>query len=108
MATPATEPRAAPTPADPYARYEGIFESITAPFAFVDLDAMWANTRDLLHMAAGVPIRVASKSVRCRSLLRRILERDTGFTGLLTFTLPETLWLAGEGFEDLVLAYPSA
>jgi D-serine deaminase-like pyridoxal phosphate-dependent protein len=107
MATPATEPRTVPAPADLHARYEATFESTTAPFAFVDLDAMWANGDDLLRMAAGVPIRVASKSVRCRALLRRILERDAGFRGLLTFTLAETLWLAGEGFENLVLAYPS-
>ncbi|MGH2988545.1 MAG: amino acid deaminase/aldolase [Solirubrobacterales bacterium] len=108
MATQASEPATAPSSADPYARYESIFESVTAPFAFVDLDAMWANAADLRRMAAGVPIRVASKSVRCRALLRRILERDPGFRGLLTFTLPETLWLAGEGFENLVLAYPTA
>ena len=93
---------------DLHARYEAAFDSITAPFAFVDLDAMWANADDLLRMAAGTPIRVASKSVRCRALLGRILERDPGFRGLLTFTLPEALWLAENGFEDLVLAYPAA
>src|SRR5665809_2047 len=108
MATQASEPATAPFSANPYARYEAILESVTAPFAFVDLDAMWANAAELLRMANGVPIRVASKSVRCRALLRRILERDPGFRGLLTFTLAETLWLASEGFENLVLAYPSA
>ena len=40
--------------------------------------------------------------------MRWILERDAGFRGLLTFTLPETLWLASEGFENLLLAYPTA
>ena len=93
---------------DLHARYEAAFASLTAPFAFVDLDAMWANADDLLRMAAGTPIRVASKSVRCRALLGAILDRDPGFRGLLTFTLPETLWLAENGFDDLVLAYPTA
>jgi D-serine deaminase-like pyridoxal phosphate-dependent protein len=93
---------------DLHARYETAFASVAAPFAFVDLDAMWSNATDLLRMAGGVPIRVASKSVRCRALLRGILDRDPGFRGLLTFTLPETLWLAEDGFEDLVLAYPTA
>jgi D-serine deaminase-like pyridoxal phosphate-dependent protein len=58
--------------------------------------------------AAGKPIRVASKSVRCRPLLERILDRDPGFRGLLTFTLPETLWLAEQGHEDMLVAYPTA
>jgi D-serine deaminase-like pyridoxal phosphate-dependent protein len=107
MATQA-EPATTATVADPYERYEAALESIVPPFAFVDLDAMRANVTDLLGMARGVPIRVASKSVRCRALLRWILERDAGFRGLLTFTLPETLWLASEGFEDLLLAYPTA
>ena len=89
-------------------RYEEIFAEVEAPFAFVDLDAMWSNGADMLRRAAAKPIRVASKSVRCRPLLERILARDERFRGLLTFTLPETLWLAEQGFEDLLLAYPTA
>ena len=85
-----------------------IFAEVEAPFAFVDLDAMWANADDMLRRAAGKPIRVASKSVRCRALLERILDRDERFRGLLTFTLPETLWLAEQGYEDMLLAYPTA
>jgi D-serine deaminase-like pyridoxal phosphate-dependent protein len=91
-----------------YEELEQIFGATTAPFAFVDLDAMWSNAREMLGRAGGVPIRVASKSVRCRSLLTSILEFDPGFRGLMTFTLPETLWLHGHGFRDLLVAYPSA
>jgi D-serine deaminase-like pyridoxal phosphate-dependent protein len=87
--------------------YERIFAEVEAPFAFVDLDAMWANADDMLRRAAGKPVRVASKSVRCRALLERILRRDERFRGLLTFTLPETLWLADHRFEDLLVAYPT-
>ena len=94
--------------AQTHRRYEEIFAEVEAPFAFVDLDAMWANAEEMLARAAGKPIRVASKSVRCRPLLERVLRRDERFRGLLTFTLPETLWLAEQGFEDLLLAYPTA
>jgi D-serine deaminase-like pyridoxal phosphate-dependent protein len=91
-----------------HAEYEEIFADVEAPFAFVDLDAMWRNAEAMLGRAAGKPVRVASKSVRCRALLEAILRRDERFAGLLTFTLPETLWLAEQGFEDLLLAYPTA
>ncbi|MGH2822953.1 MAG: alanine racemase [Thermoleophilaceae bacterium] len=74
----------------------------------VDLDAMWSNGREMLARAQGTPIRVASKSVRCRPLLAAILDRDPGLRGLMTFTLRESLWLHGHGFEDLLLAYPTA
>jgi D-serine deaminase-like pyridoxal phosphate-dependent protein len=94
--------------ADAYRRYEIAFASLDPPFAFVDLGAMWSNAGEMLRRAQGKPIRVASKSVRCRPLLERILARDPGFQGLLTYTLPETLFLAEHGFANLVLAYPTS
>lgn len=96
------------TPAERLERYETAFAGVDAPFAFVDLDAMWSNSQDMLRRSAGKPIRVASKSLRCRALMRTILDREPGYQGLLTFTLPETLWLAREGFDNLVVAYPSS
>lgn len=90
-----------------YEELERIFAGVDAPFAFVDLDAMWSNGREMLARAAGTPIRVASKSLRCRPLLAQILAEDPGFRGLMTFTLPESLWLNGQGFDDLLLAYPT-
>ena len=92
---------------DPYARLERATAGLEAPFAVVDLDAMWANAEDLERRAAPKPIRLASKSVRCRALQERILLRD-GFQGTLAYTLPEALWLASLGAEDLVVAYPTA
>jgi D-serine deaminase-like pyridoxal phosphate-dependent protein len=77
------------------------------PFAVVDLDAFWKNAADMERRAAGKPIRLASKSVRCRSLQERVLARP-GFDGTLAFTLPEALWLAELGFEDIVVAYPTS
>lgn len=94
-------------PTRSYEDYEAIFADVEAPFAFVDLDAMAANAAEMLGRAGGKPVRVASKSLRCRALIERTLGGE-GFKGLMTFTLPETLWLAEQGFEDLLLAYPTA
>jgi D-serine deaminase-like pyridoxal phosphate-dependent protein len=79
--------------------------ALDAPFAVVDLDAFDRNAADLLRRAGGTPIRLASKSVRCRALIERAL--GAGLQGILAFTLPEALWLAGHGHEDLVVAYPT-
>ena len=83
------------------ARYDAIFTSVTPPFAFVDLDAMKANAQRMLDQAAGLPIRIASKSVRSTAVLRRIQELDPRFRGVLSYTLPEALHLADAGFEDI-------
>ncbi|ROQ31269.1 D-serine deaminase-like pyridoxal phosphate-dependent protein [Streptomyces sp. PanSC19] len=89
------------------ARYDRATAHLDAPVAIVDLEAFDANAADLVRRAGGKPVRVASKSVRCRALLERVLSRD-GFAGVMSFTLDESLWLARAGFEDVLLAYPSA
>ncbi|NEY32875.1 amino acid deaminase/aldolase [Streptomyces sp. PRKS01-65] len=93
-------------PAD-RARYDRATAHLDAPLAIVDLEAFDANADDLVRRAGGKPIRVASKSVRCRALLQRVLARE-GFTGVMSFTLAESLWLARSGVDDVLLAYPSA
>ncbi|WP_089103119.1 amino acid deaminase/aldolase [Streptomyces hyaluromycini] len=89
------------------ARYDRATAHLDAPLAIVDLEAFDANADDLVRRAGGKPIRVASKSVRCRHLLERVLAKE-GFAGIMSFTLAESLWLARSGFDDVLLAYPSA
>ncbi|MFD6419484.1 amino acid deaminase/aldolase [Streptomyces sp. NPDC060194] len=88
-------------------RYDRATAHLDAPLAIVDLEAFDANAADLVRRAGGKPVRVASKSVRCRALLDRVLARE-GFAGIMSFTLAESLWLAREGYDDVLLAYPSA
>jgi len=88
-------------------RYDAATAGLQPPFAIVDLTALRRNAADLTRRAAGKPIRVASKSVRCRALLGEVL-RMPGFRGIMAFTLPEALWLARTGAcDDILLAYPA-
>lgn len=89
-------------------RLERACAGLEAPFACVDLGAFWANAGDLVARARPKPARLASKSVRCRALQAAVLDRGLGFSGTLCFTLPEALWLASLGFDDLLVAYPTA
>lgn len=79
------------------------------PLMVVDLDVLDENISRLAAVAwrAGKRLRVASKSVRVVALLRRILERGgEAVQGLMCFSPAEAALLAGEGFDDLLLAYP--
>ena len=101
-----------PTPGHPgrddLQRYNAATAHLEPPFAVIDLAAFRANAADMARRAAGKPIRLASKSVRCRALLEQALARD-GFRGILAFSLPEALWLAGQGTAgDILVAYPTA
>jgi D-serine deaminase-like pyridoxal phosphate-dependent protein len=90
-----------------YEELERIFAEVDAPFAFVDLDAMWSNAAEMLERAQGTRIRVASKSVRCRELLRDVLDRP-GWQGVMSFTLPEAIWLVRTGVtDDALMGYPT-
>ncbi|WP_374286541.1 amino acid deaminase/aldolase [Streptomyces sp. UNOB3_S3] len=89
------------------ARYDRATAHLDAPLAVVDTGAFDANAADLVRRAGGKPVRVASKSVRCRALLERVLARE-GFAGVLAYTLAEALWLARSGIPDVLVAYPSA
>jgi D-serine deaminase-like pyridoxal phosphate-dependent protein len=78
------------------------------PFAVVDLDAFTENAASLATRARGKAIRIASKSLRCRALLQRLLTDGRGpFNGVLALTVAEALWLAEHGVTDIVVGYPS-
>lgn len=87
--------------------YDQAVDGLDAPLAIVDLDAFDANLKDLVRRAAGTPIRVASKSIRCRFLLERALAHP-GTAGVLSYSLAEALWLHRNGIsDDLVVGYPT-
>ena len=96
---------------------------LTAPFAVVDLDAFDANAASMTSRAHGLPIRIASKSLRCRTLMDRALAGvqpgaaagsaapvapiEVGFRGVLAYSIVEALWLARHGHADVVVGYPT-
>jgi D-serine deaminase-like pyridoxal phosphate-dependent protein len=95
-------------PDDDLLRLDAATAHLDPPFAAVDMDALRANAASMAARAGGRPIRLASKSVRCRAITEQVLAID-GFRGILAFTLPEALWLAGTGISDSILvAYPTA
>ncbi|SDP72277.1 D-serine deaminase, pyridoxal phosphate-dependent [Pedococcus dokdonensis] len=86
--------------------WDAATSAVQPPLAVVDLDAFDANAADLVRRAGGKPIRVASKSVRCRTLLTRVLSQP-GFAGVMAYAVPEAHWLVTSGVEDVYVAYPS-
>jgi D-serine deaminase-like pyridoxal phosphate-dependent protein len=89
-------------------RYDAATAHLDPPFALLDRDAFDANAAALGNLAAGKPLRVASKSVRCRHLLRRVLQRD-GWAGVMAYSLAESLWLVETKVtDDVLIGYPTA
>ncbi len=92
-------------PARYWPRLSAATGHLPAPVAVIDREALRHNALDMLVRAGGLPIRVASKSVRVRAVLDAVLALP-GYRGILAFTLPEALWLA-ETHDDIVVGYPT-
>jgi D-serine deaminase-like pyridoxal phosphate-dependent protein len=93
-------------------RLTAITAHLDPPLGVIDRAALAYNAADLVRRAGGMPIRVASKSIRVRGILEAVLAQP-GYAGVLAYTLPEALWLAssrgqgGSDIDDVVLGYPT-
>ena len=81
--------------------------ALDPPLAALDLPAARANLGDLVRRAGRTPVRIASKSVRCRHVLDLALTTP-GFPGVMAYSLREALWLVRAGVPDVLIGYPSA
>lgn len=94
------------TATTPLSRIVAATEGLESPSAAVDLTALDANAAALRARANGVPIRIASKSVRCRAVLNRVLAAQ-GVSGVMAYSLREAIWLAQSGVDDILMGYPT-
>jgi len=95
------------SPGELRARYDRLTAGLDPPLAAVDMGAFDRNIADLARRAGGLPIRVATKSLRCRALIERALAHP-GYHGVMCYALPEALWLHAAGTsDDLLVAYPT-
>lgn len=84
---------------------------LDAPLAALHLPSLRANVADLRRRAGGTRIRIASKSVRSRGVLREVLgpdlRGDDAVRGIMAYSLSEALWLVEAGCDDVLMGYPT-
>ncbi|MBX9653655.1 alanine racemase [bacterium] len=94
-----------------YDEWKQILSGIPLPAVFVDLDAFDRNIKRFVEAARAVStrhsIRLATKSVRVPALIRRVLDSGMPFRGLMCYAATEAAFLAQQGFDDLLVAYPT-
>ena len=81
-------------------------DGIGAPTAVIDLAAFDSNLEALAKRARGLPIRVATKSLRTPAAIERALSHPA-YSGVLAYSVPEALTLHARGIRDIVIGYPS-
>lgn len=87
-------------------RLDAAVAHLDGPLAALSHEALAHNARDMVRRAKGVPLRLATKSVRSRAVTEAVL-RLPGWRGVLAATLTEGIWLSAT-VDDVLLGYPSA
>jgi D-serine deaminase-like pyridoxal phosphate-dependent protein len=98
-------------------RYERALDAAAAaghdvgcPVGVVDLPAFDANVARTLAVlrARQKKLRVATKSLRARALVDRVLRAaGADASGLMAYHVDEAAWLAAHGYDDVLVAYPT-
>ncbi|WP_306438799.1 amino acid deaminase/aldolase [Longirhabdus pacifica] len=89
-----------------YSYYKEIFQHIPMPYAFCDMNQLQQNMQHILDLNHGKKIRIASKSIRCLSILKKIFNASDQFQGIMCYSPEEAVFLCEQGFDDILIAYP--
>lgn len=90
-----------------YQKYIEALKGSAAPCLILDLDYLDHNIDWSLGSSGDKKIRLATKSLRSLEVINYIQKKSSQFQGLMTFTLPEALWLKKKGHKDLLMGYPT-
>ncbi|MBP0725868.1 alanine racemase [Bacillus sp. RG28] len=84
-----------------------MFKDVALPCAYIDWNAFEQNVKSIASKSNGKKIRIATKSIRCIKVLKYILNSDKCFHGLMCFNPHEAVLLAENGFDDILMGYPT-
>ena len=94
-----------------YDDWRGLLRDERLPCAVVDLDAFGRNVARFARIIASAgqnhTLRLATKSLRVPELIRRALDFGPPYQGLMSYAAAETEFLAAQGLDDFLVAYPS-
>jgi D-serine deaminase-like pyridoxal phosphate-dependent protein len=94
-----------------YLEWKQVIRDEKLPCAVVDLDAFDRNiqkVREIFKDAKpGLTLRVATKSIRVPDLIKRILSSGAPFKGVMCYAAEEAEFLAAQGIDDFLVAYPT-
>lgn len=89
-----------------YEYYREALAGIPKPCAFLDVDLLNQNIKEIIKSSNQKQIRIATKSIRSVEVLQKISTSSSYFSGYMCYTAEEALYLHSLGFNDLLIAYP--
>lgn len=90
-----------------YEYYNSILKSKEKPLVYIDLNLLKKNIDVILQRNShNKNIRLATKSLRCCSVIQYVLNQNSLFKGLMAYDVREAEMLLNKGFDDILIAYP--
>lgn len=89
-----------------YEIYKTAIDQLPLPLAVADLDVIEKNADELIVRAGELPIRMATKSLRCVSIIKHLLQYNRRLKGLMCYAAEEADYLCANGLDDILIAYP--
>lgn len=91
-----------------YAYYRDLLANRPLPLAYIDLDLLEANIRDVLHATKGKPLRLDTSVLPCKGVIERILRSDMRLGAIQCDSVADALLLAdNKHVKDILVAYPT-
>lgn len=94
-----------------YEKLQEIFRKESLPAVVVSFDIFDSNAELFVGQIAGhgKKMRLATKSIRVPGLIHRVTGAHSNkISGLMCFSADEAAFFAGQGYDDILLAYPLA
>lgn len=90
-----------------YTTLRNLFKQEKTPKLILDIDRLESNLKFFEDRVGSKQIRIATKSVRSSQVLQHVLQVGKKISGLMTYSLQESLNLHNKGFQDILMGYPS-
>ena len=91
--------------------WSAVLSQTRLPIALVDLAAFDRNIQKVAEIVrqseSSLTVRVATKSIRVPKLIARVLAFGPPYQGLMAFSVEEAAFLADQGLDDFLIAYPT-
>jgi D-serine deaminase-like pyridoxal phosphate-dependent protein len=90
-----------------YQHYIKLLGKLNSPTLILDLEGFDKNVAWVVSNSPQKKIRIATKSIRSKDIIKTILASNNIFQGVMTYDLREAIWLRDEGIKDILMGYPS-
>lgn len=83
-----------------------LFHDVSTPCVYLKWENFLENITKVIQSVGNKKVRIATKSIRCTSILSFLQQYDDKFDGLMCYSPYEAVFLSQKDFDNILLGYP--